>query len=120
MSCFEAKNGEFWGIRVFKDVKNINNFKSHYSTACGPYETSRIVSLYTLTFKLLEVSTSKDIIWKVDTDSGKLEELVYGIIIGRNLLQALNVVIDFEYLVIKWDGVSISTNGTRLSKNKIK
>ena len=34
-------------------------------------------------------------------DSGKLEDLGYGIIIGRDLLQALKVIIDFDYQVIR-------------------
>ena len=41
-------------------------------------------------------------------------------IIGRDLLQALMVVINFEYQVIKWDDVSISMNRMRLSKNNRK
>ena len=68
-----------------------------------PYKTSRIT---TLTTKWPEFSTSKDITWQVDMDSGKFEELVYDMIIGRDLLQALEVVIDFEYQVIKWDNIS--------------
>ena len=50
-----------------------------------------------MTFKLPEFSMSKEITWKVDMDSGKLEELGYDMIIGRDLLQDLKVVIDFEY-----------------------
>ena len=41
-------------------------------------------------------------------------------IIGRDLLQALKVIIDFEYQVIKWDDVSIPMNRTKLNKNKRK
>ena len=43
--------------------------------------------------------------------------LGYDMIIGRDLLQALEVVIDFEYQVIKWDDVSIPMNRTKTSKN---
>ena len=100
--------------KYLKTVKNIKKSKSHYSTAGGPYKTSKTA---TLTFKLPEFSTSKDITWQVDMDSGKLEELGYDMIIGRDLLQALKVVIDFEYQVIKWDDVSIPMNRTKLSKN---
>ena len=39
-------------------------------------------------------------------DNGKLEELSYDMIIGRDLLQALKVIIDFEYQVIRWDDVN--------------
>ena len=99
------------------NVKNIKKSKSHYSTAGGPYKTS---SSATLTFKLPEFSMSKDITWQVDMDSGKLEELGYDMIIGRDLLQALKVVIDFEYQVIRWDDVSIPMNRTKLAKNKVK
>ena len=72
-----------------------------------------------MTFKLPEFSTSKDITWQVDMDSGKFEEL-YDMIIGRDLLQALKVIIDFEYQVIRWDDVSIPMNRTKLTKNKRK
>ena len=49
-------------------------------------------------------------------DSGKLEELGYDMIIGKDLLQALKVIIDFEYQVIRWDDVSIPMNRTKLTK----
>ena len=55
-------------------VKIIKKSKSHYSTAGSPYKASRT----TLTFKLPEFFMSKDITWQVDMDSGKLEELGYG------------------------------------------
>ena len=61
----------------------------------------------TITFKLPEFSTSKDITWQVNVSSVKLEELGYDMIIRRDLLQALKVIIDFEYQVIRWDDVSI-------------
>ena len=75
---------------------------------------------YILIFKLLEFSTPKDITWQVDMDSWKLEKLSYGMIIGRDLRTALNVVIDFEYQVIRWDDVSIPMNKTKLCNNKNK
>ena len=53
-------------------------------------------------------------------DSGKLEELGYDMIIGRDLLQALKIIIDFEYQVIGWDDVSIPMNRTKLTKNERK
>ena len=52
--------------------------------------------------------------------SGKLEELDYDMIIGRDLLQALKVIIDFKYQVIRWDDVSIPMNRTKLTKKKRK
>ena len=63
---------------------------------------------------------SKDIIWQVDMDSGKLEELGYIMIIVRGLLQVFKVVINFEYQVIQWDDISIPIKWTKLSKKKIK
>ena len=39
-------------------------------------------------------------------------------IIGRDFLQSLKVVIDFEYQVIRWEDVSIPMNRTKLAKNK--
>ena len=53
-------------------------------------------------------------------DSVKLEEVGYNIIIGRDLQQALNVVIYFDYSFIKWDDVSITMDRTKLYKSKIK
>ena len=61
---------------------------------------------------------SKEITWEVDMDSGKLKEIGYDMIIGRDLLQAHKVVIDFEYQVIRWEDVSIPMNRTKLAKNK--
>ena len=40
------------------------------------------------------------------------------LLIGRDLLQALKVVIDFEYQVIRWEDVSIPMNRTKLAKSK--
>ena len=53
-------------------VKNVKKSKSYYNTAGGPYKTSRMA---TMTFKLPEFSTSKDITWQVDMDSGSLRNL---------------------------------------------
>ena len=63
---------------------------------------------------------SKEITWQVDMDSGRLEGLGYDMIIGRDLLQALKVIIDFEYQVIRWDDVSIPMNRIKLVKGKKK
>ena len=38
-------------------------------------------------------------------------------IVGSDLLQALKVVIDFEYQVIKWDDARIPMNRTKLNEN---
>ena len=56
----------------------------------------------------------------MDIDKGKLEELGYDMIIGRDLLQALKMTIDFEYQVIKWEGTSVPMNKTKLVKSKKK
>ena len=103
--------------KYLNHVKHLKKSKSYYSTAGGPYKTS---SSATLTFKLPEFSMSKEITWQVDMDSGRLEELGYDMIIGRDLLQALKVIIDFEYQVICWDDVSIPMNRTKLVKGKKK
>ena len=63
-----------------------------------------------------EFSMSKGITWQVDMDNRKLGELGYNMNIGRDLLQALKVVIYFEYQVLKWDDTSIPMNITKLSK----
>ena len=98
-------------------IKSLKKSRSHYATAGGPYKTSR---QGTVTFKLPEFSSSKDISWQMDLDNGKLEELGYDMIIGRDLLQALKMVIDFEYQVIKWEGTSVPMNKTKLGKNRKK
>ena len=41
-------------------------------------------------------------------------------IIGRDLLQALKVIIDFEDQVIRWDDTNIPMNRTKLTKKKRK
>ena len=74
----------------------------------------------TMTFKLPKFSMSKEIIWQVDMDSGRLEGLSYDMIIGRYLLQVLKVIIDFEYQVIKWEGTSVPMNKTKLPKHRKK
>ena len=94
-------------------IKSLKKSKSHYATAGGPYKTSR---QGTVTFKLPEFSSSKEISWQMDIDQGKLEELGYDMIIGRDLLQALKMTIDFEYQVLKWEGTSIPMNKTKLAK----
>ena len=74
----------------------------------------------TLTFKLPELSTSRDITWQEDIDSGKLEYISYDMIIDRDLLHAIKIIIDFDYQVIKWDDVRIPKNQTKSNKNKRK
>ena len=64
-------------------IKSLKKSKSHYATAGGPYKTSR---KGTVTFKLPEFSSSKEISWQMDIDQGKLEELGYDMIMGRDLL----------------------------------
>ena len=59
-------------------MKDVKKSKSHYSTAGRLYKTSRAT---TLTFKLPKFSTSKDITWQEDMDSGELEELSYDMIL---------------------------------------
>ena len=71
----------------------------------------------TLTFKLPEFSNSKDITWSMDMDNGKLEELSYDMIIGRDLLLSLGMIIDFKYSVIHWGENNIPMNRTNLAKN---
>ena len=37
----------------------------------------------------------------------KLDDVVYDMINGRDLLQYLKIIIDFEYQVIKWENTSV-------------
>ena len=71
----------------------------------------------TLVFKLPEFSNSKDITWSMDMDNGKLEELGYDMIIGRDSLFSLGMIIDFKYSVIRWGENDIPMNRTKLAKN---
>ena len=52
----------------------------------------------------------------MDIDQGKLDELGYGMIISRDLFQALKMTIDFEYQVLKWEGSITLTNKTKKNK----
>ena len=49
-------------------------------------------------------------------DNGKLEELGYDMIIGRDLLLSLGMIIDFKYSVIRWGENNIPMNRTKLAK----
>ena len=53
----------------------------------------------------------------MDMDNGKLEELGYDMIIGRDLLLSLGMIIDFKYSVIRWGENNIPMNKTKLAKN---
>ena len=50
-------------------------------------------------------------------DNGKLEELGYDMIIGRDLLFSLGMIIDFKYSVIRWGENDIPMNRTKLAQN---
>ena len=54
---------------------------------------------------------------EMDMDNGKLEELGYDMIIGRDLLLSLGMIIDFKYSVIRWEDNNIPMNRTKLAKN---
>ena len=56
----------------------------------------------------------------MDMDKGKLEELGYGMIIGRDLLFSLGMIIDFKYSITRWDKIDMLMNRTRLTKNDCK
>ena len=88
--------------------------KSEYVTAGGLFTTNK---QGTLVFKLPEFSNSKDITWSMDMDNGKLEELGYDMIIGRDLLFFLGMIIDFKYSVIRWGENDIPMNRTKLAQN---
>ena len=47
----------------------------------------------------------------------KLEELGYGMIIGKDLLLSIGMIIDFEYSVIRWGENNIPMNRTKLARN---
>ena len=83
-------------------VTSIKKSKSEYATAGGLYTTSK---QGTLKFKLPEFSNARDITWSMDMDNGKLEELGYDMIIGRDLLLSLGMIIDFKYSVIRWGAI---------------
>ena len=50
-------------------------------------------------------------------DIGKLEELGYDMIIGRDLLLSLGMIIDFKHSVICLGENSIPVNRTKLARN---
>ena len=53
-------------------------------------------------------------------DGGSLTELGYDMIIGRDLLKALKMIIDFKHDVIKWEDSQIPMNRTKLAGNNRK
>ena len=55
--------------------------------------------------------------WSMGVDKGKLEELGYDMIIGRDLLFSLGMIIDFKCSIIRWDEIGMLMNRTRLTKN---
>ena len=98
-------------------LESVKKIKTNYATAGGTYHVNKngIVK-----FKLPEFSTSKEITWKCDVDNGSLLELGYDMVIGRDLLKALKMIIDFEHDTIKWEDSQIPMNRTKLVKDKKK
>ena len=45
-------------------------------------------------------------------------KLGHGMIIGRDLLQSVKTIIDFEYQVIKWEDTSVPTNNAKLANEQ--
>ena len=43
-------------------------------------------------------------------DNGELDKLGYDMIVGRDLMLALEMIIDFKYQVTRWDNVGIPMN----------
>ena len=74
--------------------------KKTYNSAGGTLSTD---SVGTLEFKLPGFSTSKKIMWdNFIIDNGELGKLEYDMIVGRDLMLALGMVIDFKYQVTLW------------------
>ena len=98
-------------------VISVNKSKSHQATSGGPYKTSE---QSTTTFNFAGFSSPKAISWQIDPDKGRLERLGYDMITGRDLLQALKIIIFFEYQVIKWEDTNILLNEFKLSNERKK
>ena len=94
----------------FNYLKSVEKIKTNYATAGGPYKVN---SKGTTTFKLTEFSSSKEVIWDCDMDGGSLTVLGYGMIIGRDLLKALKMIIDFVHEVIEWKDSQIPVDRTK-------
>ena len=103
--------------KYFNYLKSVKKIKTNYATAGGPYKVHK---KGTIIFKLPEFSTSKEITWDCDVDGGSLTELGYDMIIGRDLLKALKMIIDFKHDVIKWEDSQIPMNRTKLAGNNRK
>ena len=86
--------------------------KNHYATTGGLRKTSKQV---TITFKFPRFSSFKAIAWQVELDNGRLRELGYGMVIHRDLSQALKKIIDFEYQVIKKEDTSVPMDKNKLA-----
>ena len=104
-------------ISILIIQNQLTKIKTNYATAGVTYNVNKngIVK-----FKLPEFSTSKEITWKCDVDNGSLLELGYDMVIGRDLLKALKMIIDFEHDTIKWEDSQIPMNRTKLVKDKKK
>ena len=61
----------------FNYLKSVKKIKTNYATAGGPYKVNK---KGIITLKLPEFSTSKEITWDCDVDSGSLTELGYDIL----------------------------------------
>ena len=83
--------------------------KSQYVNTGGLFATSKEG---TLTFQLLKFSNSKDTIWPMDMDNGKLDELVYSMIIVRDLSLYLGIIMILKCSLICWGEDDMPMNRT--------
>ena len=76
-----------------------------WTTKAGTFTTNRKVKL---TFLLPEFNQSKEISWKCHVDDAtKASTSRYDMIIGRDLLQALGFIIDFNDHTMTWEEATI-------------
>jgi hypothetical protein len=76
-----------------------------FNTAAGQYETKHMAKVL---FTLPEFSESKILHWEFHLDPEKESQGTgYDMIIGRDLMQALGVIIDYKTLTVSWEDIRI-------------
>jgi len=96
---------------VKKEKHNFRKNKQEYSTAAGIYTTNYDVKLK---LSLTEFNSSKIIShrFQVDNDDGD-EGIGYDMIIGRDLMESIGMILDFQNKTIQWENMTVSMKNHR-------
>ena len=112
-----GSRSSFLSSRFKNKCSGIKKCRKSYNSAGGTFSTN---SKGALEFKLPEFSTSKKIMWQdFIIDNGELDKLGYDMIVGRDLMLALGMIIDFKYQVTRWDNIGIPMNRKITNKKEL-